>query len=92
MAKKEKPNMAMNLFGEMQQVGNVPKKGVYDRRKEFYGYRKSPFGKVKCCATCDNLVRYQAGKVYNKCLLIGNTRSPNTDIKLRNICNKHKSK
>ena len=82
----------LNLFGEMQELPEEKDKhqSIYQIRKAVkkYGTAKN---KVECCKNCINCFGIEGNtKNYYKCKLIGDSRGPATDIRLRDTCNKFK--
>lgn len=78
-----------NLFGEMQEldekIDNPVNQSSYQTHKKNVNYRLGT--SVECCKTCEHLLRVSGGsKTYNKCALIGDSRSTATDIRLRDVC------
>lgn len=59
----------------------------YQRWKSENNYRKSD-NKDKRCKNCKNrFITHSGEKVYYKCILLGMSSSPATDIRLSNVCN-----
>ena len=82
----------LNLFGEMQELPEEKDKhqSIYQIRKAVnkYGPAKNKVERCKNCVHCFVIEGNNAN--YYKCRLIGNSRGPATDIRLKDTCNKFK--
>jgi hypothetical protein len=79
----------LTLFGGVEKSKKIiisPRKSKYQMFKLKNNYRKSSDKNI-CCKTCNQCKRKQYQRVYYKCLLLGNSNGPATDIRLRYICN-----
>jgi hypothetical protein len=86
--KKEKMKV-LNLFGEMQEM-ELPKKpyppSVYQQFKINNHYRLGT--KERRCKLCEHSRRKVLAKTYYKCVMMGCSSSPASDIRLKNVCDK----
>jgi len=92
MKKKPKIEMVVDLFGELSALP-IPSSDAhmskYQIFKKVNHYRKSE-SKEQRCKTCSNRRPKQfKDKRYNKCVLIGNSNSPATDIAKNHICDQY---
>ena len=82
--------MMRDLFGN--QVEPVPPKakhlGIRQQWKLDNNYRK---GDTATCKDCLHLRKYEYhDKTYYKCVLLGESHSTATDIRVSYVCNEHK--
>ena len=84
-----------NLFGEsvdleqkQERKTRIPYKSKYQKFKEANHYMTG--SKKRCCKLCDHCLStgMRNTKSYYKCELIGDSRGPATDIRLRDVCDK----
>jgi hypothetical protein len=78
----------IDLFGNEIKPKTPKPKSKYQEYKLKYNYRK---GTTKMCKFCQNIRRYDYhNKIYSKCILLGESHSTATDIRLTDVCDNFK--
>jgi hypothetical protein len=85
----------MNLFGEkdnkLEFVMSYRQLGKRQKIRKYLNYRLG--NKEKSCRNCSHCIKFDYhNKVYYKCEIIGVSNSTATDIRLKNVCDKHQLK
>ena len=80
--------MELDMFGNEILPKKPNPRSKYQDYKQVFNYRK---GGIDICRKCINFRRYEYhNKFYHKCILLGESHSTATDIRVTYVCDNYK--